>query len=383
MKIRDIASLAWLRPARRAPIRRGDAPRAGYDVVVVGGGVRAAAIARGCALGGASVALFAPGEIAGAPDERAWPVIRGAHRDPLRIASDARAPESAWSKIGRARPGARERTGCLTLSLSPYEVEALAAAAEAANRQGVSAWMVPAQEVAALAPPLSRGAGLAPALYEPGAVTVDADALAFAMAGAAASAGAELFDRAPVASLEREGARVTGVRVREAPVSAAATVLADDFAAIRLVRENKGRLSLKREERVMLRTEPGAPALGAAIMAGDVTLARDWTGAVVVSGPLGADAAAEEAVRLAPGLAALAILAQERLTAWEGVDGRAQVGAAEIPGLWLALGFGRDALSGALPAARHLALSLGGRRPEPGFEPFAPTRRPAVREAAR
>jgi len=363
------------RAAQRSPLR--DA----YDVVVVGGGVRALAIARLCAANHATVALFAPGEIAAAADERAWPVVRSAHRDRLRLAVEARAPKRVLRAISRLPLSVpRQVTGCLTLCASGDSVEALTAVAAQAKAARIDAWMVPAREVAALSPPLAGGRGLAPALHEQRAVTVDVDALALALGAAAVDAGVGLFPFAPVTALEREGGAVRGVNLGDRVARASAVVLADDFAAIRLVREGKGRLSLKREERLFLTTEAGAPYIGPAIVADDVTLSRDPAGVITASGPAADDALAERLVALAPSLSATAVASEQPVTVWTGIDGRAQVGAADIPGLWLALGFGRDPLSGAGPAARQIAGLLFDRPVDPAFEPFAPTRRPMARE---
>jgi glycine/D-amino acid oxidase-like deaminating enzyme len=381
--LRRALTSALFRPPRpiAAQARESRSPEAAYDIVVIGGGVRALAIARACAIEGASVALFAPGEIAGAADERAWPVARGAHRDRLRTQAEARAPRRV-RKLLRRLPGivAYDVTGCLDLSSSQDDMETLGQVAAEAKAARAEAWMVPPREVAALSPPLAGGAGLAAALYEPGAATVDVDALALALAEAATEAGASLFPATPVIRLKREEGVVEGVELADHTVGARSVVLADDFAAIRLVREGKGRLSLKREERRMLMAEAGGPDIGPALAIGDLTFARDLQGVLTLSGPLEGPELAREALALAPSLSGLAVTADESVTVWSGIDGRAQVGAADIPGLWLALGFGRDALSGAIPAARHIVSLLFDRAPDPAMAPFAPTRRPFARE---
>lgn len=346
---------------------------------MVGGGARALAIARNCALEGAKVALFAPGEIAAAPDERAWPAVRAAHRDRLRIAAEAEAAPRLRRLLRRLRGTVGiEAAGCLTIADSLDEVDRLGALAPAVKANGVDAWMVPAREVAALSPPVADTPGLMAALYEPGAVTVDADALAAALAETAAVAGASLFAHAPATAIERDGPRAAGVWIGERLVSCGALLLADDFAAIRLIREGRGRLSLTREERVSLITVANAPAIGPALSTGDLRVSRDREGAVTASGPGGGDIVARALVRLAPSLAGLGVVAQEPVTVWTGVDGLPQIGPAEIEGLWLALGYGRGILSLAIPAADHLAAVLAGRRGAAAMEPFAPTRRPAA-----
>lgn len=354
-------------------------PRDGYDVVIAGGGVRALVIARACSAAGASVALFAPDEIAAAPDERAWPIIRSAVPDRLRAASDADAPD-LLARVARQGPRPfADRAGCLTTATGRFELDALSNMAQALKALGRQCWMMPGREVAALSPPLGTAGEPAPALYEPGALTIDADALALALAEAATDNGAELFPAASVTALERDGARVTGVRIGDRLVRAGAVALADDFAAIRLIREGRGRLSLTRDEREILTTIGGAPSIGPAFSSGDLRASRDAAGALTFSGPRGSDALAREIVTLAPAFAGVEIARQEPVTVWKGVDGLPQVGAAEFPGLWLALGYGRDALSLALPAGAELAAQIGGRRSDEAFEPFAPTRRPAAR----
>lgn len=364
------ASCVWADPA---------AMRERYDVAVAGGGVRALAIARACAVEGAKVALFASREIAAAADERAWPVVRSAHGDAARTATDADAPERLRRLARLSGPVSIETAGCLSLATSPDEVERLGRAAARLKTQGVEGWMVPAREVAALSPPLAADQGaadLGAALYDPGALTVDPDALALALAEQAASAGADLFAGTATAAIERDGGRAVGLSFDGGRVAAHDVVLAEDAAAIRLIREGKGRLSLIRDERQILVTAAGAPAIGPALAIGDVRISRDHAGALTASGPIGDDALARRIVALAPALAGLAVMADERVTVWTGVDGLPQVGPADIPGLWLALGFGREALSLAIPAADHLASLMAGRRGNRAFEPFAPTRRP-------
>lgn len=326
------------------------------------------------------MALFAPGEIAAAPDERAWPVLRSTPTDRLRAASDAEAGR-ALRRVAHEFSGAicTERAGALAVSGSAEEREALAEAARWLKAQGVEAWMVPSREVLALSPPLAGATEPGAGLYEPGSTTVDADALALGLCEAAARRGAELFASSPVSSIVREGSRTRGVEVTGRLVEARAIVLADDLAAIRLIREGKGRLSLTRDERTALVTAAGAPSTGPALAIGDLMISRDRVGALTAYGPRGTDALARRLLAVTPALAGLEIVAQERVIAWTGVDGRPQVGAAESQALWLALGFGRDALSLALPAAECLTAQIAGEPGPRAFEPFAPMRRIGAR----
>lgn len=358
--------------------------RASYDVIVVGGDVRALALVWVLASEGAKTALLAPGEIAAAADERAWPVARAAHRFRWRSASDAASPKLARRFARAQRSGVPvTASGCLTLTDSSEEAEKFGRAAEAFKGDGLSAWMVPAREVAALSPPLGGRDRIGPGLYEPGALTLDADALAQGLARAAAEHGAQLFQRMPVDHIERDGEAATGVAIAGAVVSAGAVVLADDQSAIRLIREGKGRLSLTRDERIVLKTAADAPAIGPAIALDDLRISRDQAGAITASGPIGGDEVARRLVALAPALAGLGVVSQDPVTIWTGVDGLPQVGAAEIANLWLALGYGRDALSLAPVAAEHLGALIAGRRGMAAVEAFAPTRRPALRGALR
>lgn len=362
----------------RAPL--GD----GYDVAVIGGGAFACAVARACALDGAGVVLLAPGAVGATPAERAWPVVRASDPDPRRVAIQADAPRRLARLARTLSPSPHaDRCGALALASGPEEVDGFSRLAARAKALGVDAWMVPPREVAALAPPLAGGQDPAPGLFEPAALVVCADALALALARAAEEAGATIHPRTPVAALARDGAAVIGVETEGRFVRAGAVVLADDATAIRLIREGRGRLSLTREERTALHAPSGAPSIGPAVSADGVLVARDLTGALVLSGPLDGDALAARAVALAPSLAALETAAEEPVTVWTGVDRRAQIGPAEIDGLWLALGFGRDALSPALATADFLAAALAGRPADTAFEAFAPTRRPRVPEVVR
>ena len=343
-------------------------------MAVVGGGVRALAVARACAVEGAAVALFAPSEIAAAADERAWPVLRAGKSESHRAAADLVAPQLLRRAIRRAATDvAAERSGCLTIATSQSEIETLTRRAAELKALGAAAWMAPTREIEALSPPVA-GAELPPALFEQDAETIDADALALALAEGAAAADASLIAMTPVASLERDSGP-TALLIGETRVEAGAIVLADDISAIRLIREGKGRLSLVRDERAILTTAAGAPAIGPAIEFRDLRVSRDRAGAIVASGPPGGDAIARALLELAPALGDVEIAREERVTVWRGVDGLAQVGQAEIAGLWLALGFGRDALAMALPAAEQLTGLIAGRRGAAAFAPFAPTRR--------
>lgn len=350
----------------------------GYDVIVIGGGVLGLAAARACARQGAGVALLAPGSIAASAAERAFPLVRGVHHDRARAEIQADAPSRLARLARRLSPSPRpDAIGCLTLAPDGATLEALRRASAAAKPFGARSWMVPAQEASALAPALGDNA--APALFEPSAAILWPDALAVALAQDARAAGAALHANTPAASLAREGDAAVGVEIGGRFVRAGAIVLADDASAIRLVREGRGRLSLMRDERLTIVTQPGAADAGAALIVDDLSIARDRTGAVTLSGPLGAEALAERATRLAPSFGALEIARVEPVTVWRGVDGRAQVGPAEIDGLWLALGFGRDALSPALAVADHIAGALAGRAHDEVFDAFAPTRRASAR----
>lgn len=379
----DLSSLLRRRRARpEQTFAPPEALRETYDVAVVGGGVRGLAIARACAAEGASVALFAAGEIAAAADERAWPVVRSAHVERHRAASDAGAAQRLRRiEAGLPSRSAIDQPGCLTLATGFGEIEDLGEAAKRLKEDGADAWMVPTREVAALSPPLASWAHLGAGLYEPGALTVDADALALALAEDAAAMGAHLFAHAPAGAIERQGSVVTGVEVMAQSVGAGAVALAGDLSAIRLVREGRGRLSLTRDERVILVTSAGAPDLGPALAIDDLLISRDRTGSLTLSGPAGTDELARRVVAIAPTLGGLQLAAEEPVTIWTGVDGLPQVGAAEIDRLWLALGYGRDGLSLGLTAADHLAALMAGREAVEALEPFAPTRRPAMRGA--
>lgn len=342
--------------------------------------MRGLAIARACAAEGASVALFAAGEIAAAADERAWPVARAAHVERLRAGSDGDAVQRLKRlEAGLPSPVAIDRPGCVTLATGFGEVEQFEDAARRLKADGADAWMIPARETAALSPPLADWADLGAGLYEPGALAVDADALALSIAQDAAALGAHLFSHAPVGAIERQGSVVTGVEVMARNVGAGAVALAGDLSAIRLVREGRGRLSLTRDERTILVTSADAPDIGPSLVIDDLLISRDRVGALTISGPAGVDAIARRAVAIAPTLGGLTLAAEEPVTIWTGIDGLPQVGAAEIDRLWLALGYGRDGLSLGLAAADHLAALMSGRRGVEALDPFAPTRRPAVR----
>lgn len=367
--------------ARPAPAFASDQdrrPADAYDAIVIGGGALAAAIARAAALDGRSVALLAPADIGATSPERAWPVIGTCAPDLNRSALQADAPARA-AKLARAlspSPGL-ERAGCLTLAGRERDLDALTREAADAQALGLDVWLDAPQAAAALSPALA-GVAPPPALNDPAAVTVHADALALGLAIAAEAAGAAVFARTPVEALARDDATVTGVTLDGRAIRAGAVVLADDPSAIRLVREGRGRLSLTREERSAL-TLDFDQSFGPALVQDDLLAAQDGGGAVTLSAADAPERVALRAEALMPRLRAARIRAIETVTTWTGVDGRPQIGAAEHPGLWLALGFGRDALSPALAVAEHLASALAGEPLHPTLAPFAPTRRAAPR----
>ncbi|GLK75981.1 hypothetical protein GCM10008171_12350 [Methylopila jiangsuensis] len=338
----------------------------------------AAAIARAAALDGRSVALLAPAGICATSPERVWPVIRTSAPDPNRSALQADAPARA-AKLARTLPlsPGLDRVGSLTLAGRERDLDALTREAADAQTLGLDVWLDAPQAAAALSPALA-GVTPPPALNDPAAVTVYADALALGLAIAAEAAGAAVFAHTPVEALARDDAAVTGVALQGRAIRAGAVVLADDHSAIRLVREGRGRLSLTREERSAL-TLDSDTAFGPALVQDDLLAAQDGGGAVLLSAADAPERVALRAEALLPRLRAARIRAIENVTSWTGVDGRPQIGAAELPGLWLALGFGRDALSPALAVADHLAAALAGDALSPALAPFAPTRRAALR----
>lgn len=203
----------------------GDALPAEVDVAIVGGGIIGVSAALWLAARGVSVALFEKGLIGAEQSSRNWGWCRLAGRDlrelPLMIRAHA-----LWRDLAaRVEDDLGYRAcGILYASRSDAAVERHTRWIEAARDLGIEARMLSPAALKELVP------GLTPDF--PGALHVPADGRAEPqraaplIAGAAAAAGASLFQRSAVRAIDVQGGRVAGLATERGRVRASTVIVA-------------------------------------------------------------------------------------------------------------------------------------------------------------
>ncbi len=199
------------------------------DVVVAGGGIVGAAVARSAAVAGARVILVDPSVPGAASPAGAGILSPETWGD----------PDDGWYAFGRAagsyydrllgelaeRPGpatGHHRCGLLVVARTASEVDWFEDRAALAARRGADLEEVGPDEVARAFPPFGT---VLRALWNPRAARVDGGAMASALAHDATARGVRRLD-ARVTGLSTAGGRVTGVTTSGGSLSAGLVVVA-------------------------------------------------------------------------------------------------------------------------------------------------------------
>ena len=255
------------------------------DVLVIGGGVIGCAIARELA-GPRRVVLVDRGPIGGEASSAAAGVLAVASGDDdgerlaLRTASLALFPDLADAlraetdiDVGFAR--------CGVVALACTDAEAAAHAGRAAQRlaEGFRAEVLDARDVTALEPAAS--AALRGGALFPDDASVVAERFVAALADSARRRGATIVPGAPVLAIERDGERVTRVRIGQDWIAPACVVLATGAWGTSAIPDLDVGVDLVPVRGQMIALRP-ARGVGHVLAAGDAFLVPRAHGAVWV-----------------------------------------------------------------------------------------------------
>ncbi|WP_392840217.1 FAD-dependent oxidoreductase [Streptomyces sp. LN500] len=194
------AGSGWeVRPQRPLRASGGSAARRHHDIAVLGGGMVGRAAAAELAEGGASVVLLDDGTPGSSASAVSGALIRAFELDARERDLACEAFLSLWGRPGPATAYGYHRTGALVL-LSPADLEEAAAGIAELGKAGVAAELISVPELNARWPDVNT-AGLAAAVWEPGAGYTRPTVAMAAMLDRARQAGVELLPHHRVDSL--------------------------------------------------------------------------------------------------------------------------------------------------------------------------------------
>ncbi|MGQ0429518.1 MAG: NAD(P)/FAD-dependent oxidoreductase [Gammaproteobacteria bacterium] len=217
-QVADLATDEWDFETRGAPL-----PRA-VDVAIVGGGIVGCSAAYHLARGGAAVALFEKGRIAGEQSSRNWGWVRQQGRSPVELPlmmQSLRLWQGLAAELGEDL-GFRQG-GALYLAENDTELAGLGEWLGVAREHGLDTRLIAGSELARV---LSGGERWAGALYTASDGRAEPNRAAPAIARGAERAGACILSRTAVRGIERAGGAVAGVVTEHGPVAARAVVCA-------------------------------------------------------------------------------------------------------------------------------------------------------------
>jgi sarcosine oxidase subunit beta len=396
--VRRYSLLAMLRAARRghadwAPAWPRPTLQPAYDVVIVGGGAIALALAAALARHyGRRTAVLADGPLTGGPSGAAA-VVHGVGRTAAAMALLERSrrlfPTLSGALNFNLRPA---RRGLLDLAFTAEAMAELDRIADDARALGVAAWIVPPREVRVLAPLLGPDATLPGpllgALWQPDAGIVDGDAVVWGYARNAATQGVDIAENVAISALTTEGGAVTGVRIGRHTIETGAVVLASGEASRLLTAAGIAAPLLPARRRTLV--SESAPALLDVIARGRMiggALRQSRRGELLLDiapGPAPdptddwavARAAARRLVALFPALSRFRLTGIEAADGLTAADGAPVLGPLGPAGLWAVLGWDADEVAVAPAAGLALAASIATGELHPLIAPFAADRLP-------
>ncbi|HVV95132.1 MAG TPA: FAD-binding oxidoreductase [Hyphomicrobiales bacterium] len=392
--VRRFSWFSLVREARRfgtgsEPARRPVAPADRYDVVILGGGAAALALAYHLRrlYDPPRVGLLSAGPLEGAPGA-INAVLRTDRREPAAIAlyAEARRRYEGLSRTLDFNLGLTPR-GLLVLAHSELELDRLAYVAAVAAEAGAASWMVPPREARSLlprlAPDLALPGPLAGALWQPGAALVDGEAVMWGFARMAAALGADIVEGCPATGLRLAGDRVAGVETTKGRV-AAETVVVTDAAAVPLLAAAGVAVPLEPRVRHVFTMAPGPPVLDvtveSSLLGGLASRSRRGGMLLAVDAAPGRaawSAASEAATRLTtllPASSRLSLAAGASATTLATPDGAPILGPLGPEGLWACLGWDDGEVAAAPSIGTALAAAIGQGGLDAALQPFAAER---------
>ena len=375
------------------PVWRSPEPRAGYDIVIVGGG--------GHGLAGAYYLAKNHGIRNVAVVERGWLGGGNTGRNTTVVRSNYLYPESArlYDFSLRLYEGlSRElnfnvmlsQRGHVMLAHSRHDLESMARWVNAMQMNAIDAQLLSREQVGELAPALDLSSGARyPVLggfRQPRAGTARHDAVAWGYARAADALGVDILQNCEVTGfIKGPGGRVTGVETQRGSIAAERVGIAAAGHSSVLARLAGFRLPVTSYALQAMVTEPLKPCLDIVVIspATGAYVSQSDKGEIVIGGSLdlfasyaqrGSFAVLQSVVAatlaLFPSFSRLRLLRQ-----WAGIvdvvhDSSPIIGATPVPGLYINCGWGTGGFK-AIPAGGWtLAHVLATGRNHELAEPF-------------
>lgn len=359
-----------------APWRSNAAPAAGYDIVIVGGGLHAVALAYYLATAHAvdSVAVVAKGALRGQASGPQFAIIKP-HPWLINGAELGLRSGPLYEHIASAcdQPDLRIARDQLTVARSVAELNSCRWRVELAKASGGSSSIIDAAGVRSSLVALAPETPVAGGQLTAGSGVLRLDAAVDAYARGAADAGVSIFETTPVIDVLVEHDRVRGVRTTAGSIDASVVVVcAPGWAA--LVAEMAG-LSLpvvpRRHESLLTETSDIEFPVVAGFASEAVQIAPVGRGSALVSGAVSRfgtyssqrsltalDQLASGALALVPRLERVRLHRHYSAVVDVTADGNPMVGPTSIDGLLTSAGWGMDGAAIAPAVASELAASI-------------------------
>lgn len=264
------------------PVRGLDIIPDQVDVAIVGGGIVGVSAAWFLARRGIRVALFEKGMIGGEQSGRNWGWVRLAGRDLRELPLMLRAHE-IWDTLARETGidvGYRRR-GIVYASKSSAALERHTRWAAAARQFGIAAHVLDTAAVSAFVPDLHR----TPfgGLHVPADAGAEPQITAPAIATAAMSAGAAVFQNCAVRGLDVEAGRIAGLVTERGRLRASVVIVAGGAWSSHFLSRHGVRLPQLKVLSSVMRTGPIETTIGPSMGFSDFSIRKRLDGGYTVA----------------------------------------------------------------------------------------------------
>lgn len=338
-----------------------------YDVAVVGGGIIGASTAFWLTRSGARVLLLEANTIASGTSENSFSWLNSGNKRPESYHRLNAAGLADYARLDDLAGVAVHRTGSLHTPILPGEAEQLDERRQRLNDLGYRARWISRAEASELEPHLAIPESSERVLYFEEEAWVDPPQLVRALLAAAGDA-VEVREHTPVAAIDHQSGRVTGLRTSSGTAAVGAVVICAGTGTTTLAATLGVHLPVERKPGLLVVTSPVAPGTLSRVihhaMAPDLSchLRPDVTGGVRIGSDQYDEPMREDTVVAPPPPEAEALLAraQEVLPALRGASvARAHLGIRPIPADGLSVAGRLPGFDNAFAAVTHSGVTMG------------------------